>query len=383
MFYVKDLSEDGYIVVDTEDLSEDVVTLEELKFAKDKGIHIYGAEDCSRVVTYTSLDTFFDRYNFRRKLLGLPAYRLFAVPRHGTAYSSETKGLDILLLDGDYSGLVVADIPDFVTVISEYAFFNTSIEKVYIPSSVYFICTNAFCGCNGLTEVYILDTVRKLKEKVFSDCKNLQRVRLPKSVTEITEGMFSGCTNLKCVIAESGIHTIAEDAFKDCASLTSVSSKSMSSGSEGELVVADEVVIEDFAFGNCSSLKSVSLSRVDFMLNSATGVFVFFNCKSLESFTALNFNLQGEGLFFECRALKVFDVRDYMDESVIAKTVSDCHNLTELRLPSNLAYLNTQPLRYLPNLRKVVIPDQCVAEERYLPRYCKLERYFIIDCNGF
>ncbi|MDF2541892.1 MAG: Fibronectin type domain protein [Herbinix sp.] len=80
-----------------------------------------------------------------------------------------------------------------VTIIDEYAFYDTNIKTVRIPKSVVQICHTAFGGCKYLTGVIIGDGVKRIPYNAFTGCDNLKYVILGKSV-ELVDDSFPSYT---------------------------------------------------------------------------------------------------------------------------------------------------------------------------------------------
>ena len=73
--------------------------------------------------------------------------------------------------------LTEAIIPDGVTSIGDYAFYNcSSLTSITIPDSVTSIGTYAFFKCKSLTEITIPDGVTSIGEETFGGCSSLTNV---------------------------------------------------------------------------------------------------------------------------------------------------------------------------------------------------------------
>ncbi len=94
-------------------------------------------------------------------------------------------------------------IPNSVTYIEEYAFYNcSSLTSVTIPNSVTEIGDYAFGECMGLTSVTIPNSVTYIRFGTFSRCTNLISIVIPNSVTSIGSSAFEGCSSLETVYYE-------------------------------------------------------------------------------------------------------------------------------------------------------------------------------------
>ena len=96
--------------------------------------------------------------------------------------------------------------------------------------------------------------------RVCENCKKLTSVVLPKSIKSLTSRSFHGCTSLEAIKGE-GVELI-DDSFGNCSSLTTIDMPNLK-------------VIEDYAFANCTSLKSMKLPQGLIMLGNSDydGVF--------------------------------------------------------------------------------------------------------------
>ena len=97
------------------------------------------------------------------------------------------------------------DIPDSVTVISDWAFCECKkLNRITIPDSVYEIGEGAFCNCVLLDEVEIPDSVVQIDDCAFRGCANLEKVIIPDSVKELGWGLFDGCEDVVTVYCNEG-----------------------------------------------------------------------------------------------------------------------------------------------------------------------------------
>jgi len=107
------------------------------------------------------------------------------------------------------------DIPDSVTVISDWAFSECrKLTRITIPDSVSEIGEGAFCNCSYLDEIEIPDSVTKIDDCAFRGCQRLERVIVPDSVKELGWGVFDGCEKTVTVYCDEG--SDAQDYCRRC-----------------------------------------------------------------------------------------------------------------------------------------------------------------------
>ena len=181
-------------------------------------------------------------------------------------------------------------IPDSVTSISDYAFYEcSSLISVPIPDSVNSIGNRAFYECSSLTSVTIPDGVTTISNYVFYDCKNLTNVSIPDSVTSIGEGSFQYCKRLSNVLIPDSVKSIDGFAFYSCDSLTSIS------------IPNGVTTIYDSTFRYCDSLRSVSIPLSVTQITPGA----FSNCPNLIVYTANEYVIE------YCRNNGIEVQRDY------------------------------------------------------------------------
>ncbi len=150
-------------------------------------------------------------------------------------------------------------IPDGVTSIGEYAFYNcSSLTSVTIPDSVTSIGGRAFYGCSSLTSVKIGNSVTSIGEFAFCYCTSLTSITIPDGVTSIGKSAFYNCTSLTSVTIPDSVTSIENLAFSACPSLASVTignsvtsiGKHAFSSCTGELVINSKIVETDYTGSN-------------------------------------------------------------------------------------------------------------------------------------
>lgn len=125
--------------------------------------------------------------------------------REGNDHVLFNKNKSVIIAYPASSREVQYDIPDSVTVISDWAFCECKkLNRITIPDSVHEIGEGAFCNCALLDEVEIPDSVTVIDDCAFRGCTNLERVIIPNSVTELGWGLFDGCENTVTVYCEEG-----------------------------------------------------------------------------------------------------------------------------------------------------------------------------------
>ena len=255
-------------------------------------------------------------------------------------------------------------IPDSVTSIGKYAFYNcTDLQSVIIPDSVINIGCSAFEECSDLSELTIGNSVTNIGESTFKNCKELKEIVIPDSVKEVGYDAFAVCTNVTRVVIGDGLTYMEGFHFYGCENLTSVT-------------IGDSVkYIHDSMFMNCSNLENITFG------NSITSIGgnSFKNCSKL-TFISIpdSVALIGYGAFSDCQSLKKIEFGDNV-KKIESKAFLNCTSLDEVHIKSienwcNINFENSgaNPLSYAHKLylndalvTSVVIPDSVTSIGKY------------------
>ncbi|MGN1297247.1 MAG: leucine-rich repeat protein [Clostridia bacterium] len=252
---------------------------------------------------------------------------------------------------GDYafyncSNLASITIPEGVTTIGNYAFYNCSkLANITIPASVTSIGEYAFYNCDALTNIIIPDNVVNLGDYAFYDCYRLANVTIGNSITNIGNYMFYNCTSLTSVTIPEGVTAIGNYAFYNCYKITSIT------------IPEGVTTIGNYAFYNCYNITSISIPE-----GVATiGSYAFYNCSNVMNTTIPESVTQiGDYAFYNCSKLTNVVIPDTMT-SIGKGTFSNCRNLTSVTIPKSIASIGDSAFSGCSNLTNIIIPDSVTS----------------------
>ena len=118
---------------------------------------------------------------------------------------------------------------------------------------------------------YELNDTTYLGQNMFEDCKSLTSVFIPNTVTTYKDQIFKSCSNLSSVSLSHNCKTISSEMFARCSSLTNISLPNdllyindnfafYVFTSIEKIIIPDTIIsIGHYAFGNCTSLTSITV----------------------------------------------------------------------------------------------------------------------------
>ena len=266
-----------------------------------------------------------------------------------------------------------------------------NMTSVTIPSSVFYIGSDAFANCNKLeiidgiryADTYLLKVIDKTRESYtikdgtrwlgnesFQGCV-MSTVTLPISVEKIGVGAFEDCGNLLSITLSDNLSSIGASSFKNCVSLSS-------------LVIPDGVIhIGNGAFHDCSSLESITIPESITSIGDNTfsgctalteinisdsismiGDNAFLDCSSLRSINIPNsvFSI-GEGAFKGCVSLSSSITIPSGVKTISPSLFYDCLSLQSVIIQDGVNKIDNCAFYNCSSLRSIVIPESVSSIE--------------------
>ena len=261
-------------------------------------------------------------------------------------------------------------IPNTVTSIGSYAFYNTAISgNLAIPNSVTEIGEGAFENCMNLNSLFLPSNLKRIENRTFNACGFSGGLTIPNSVTEIGEKAFYNCTGFNGTLTLSNkLETIGESAFNGC------------SGFTGSLTLPNSVTdIGNGAFMNCKYFTSLELSNALSAIpeyafkgceglsgslvipNSVTeiGNQAFSGCTGFNGTLTLSNKLEtiGVSAFYGCTGFTGSLTLPSSVTTIGQSAFYSCRSFTKLELPNTLSVIPTQAFTHCRSLSgELVIP---------------------------
>jgi uncharacterized protein YjbI with pentapeptide repeats len=276
-------------------------------------------------------------------------------------------------------------IGEGITAVGDSAFSKTAVEKIILPSTVIVVRSDAFRECRQLREVILNGGLKTIAESAFKQTENLSEISIPDSVKHIGSGCFA-CSGIKSVkLPENSAFTsILWETFFGCKNLETVK-------------LPDSVnVIDDYAFSECTSLRSINLDKVQVIDSSAFA-------KTALEYITLSARKIGSGAFAQCENLKKADLSGIGTKKLDSRLFFECMNLNKISLPKNQIKIfggdcfyhtaikeitfDTEQITVglnafgKTNLKKVVISENCndILFQDYAFREAEVEEFVIPD----
>ena len=192
------------------------------------------------------------------------------------------------------TNLAEIDITAPITKINNLTFaYCESLARVSITSEISSVGASVFEGCSKLQSISLPKSVQSVGSATFKNCTSLTSASLGGNVDSISSSLFYGCINLQN--APSGSY-IGDYAFYNCTSITSVN-------------ITRATYIGSYAFYGCSGITTIQFGQT---LPAITiGSYAFAECSKLSRTSGFDYlvipsNVQriGNYAFYNCSAIK-------------------------------------------------------------------------------
>lgn len=256
------------------------------------------------------------------------------IDKYGVEFSVDRKTL--VKCPDDFQGEYI--IPDGVTIISSEAFMGCEgLTNISIPNSVVQIGRWAFAACTGLKSIEIPNRVRWIDDSTFFGCSDLISVNIPSGVTTIGYDAFRGCSSLVRIEIPDSINLIGTGAFKE---VPNISYKNMDGGSSW-----GAKCVNGHAEG-CLVYSDVTKTTLVACATSAAGEIELPDC-----ITKI-----GDRAFEGCRHITRITIPEGVCDIGI-KAFCSCDALTEISLPHSVNGIGLWAFDDCTNLNKIHVPQ--------------------------
>ena len=301
---------------------------------------------------------------------------------------SEIDGLPVTCIGEyafEYSSITNITIPNSVTNIGDYAFYDChNLASITIPNSVtsignyafaadYYYATspltnitfgtnvnsigaNAFQYCTSLTSVTIPHGITSIGANTFSWCVSLTNIIIPNSVTNIGDYAFDFCDSLTSILIPSSINSIGEDPFQDCSSLTAITVAAGNlfySSVGGVLFNQSKTTLVEYPGGLAGSY-TIPTGVTDIETNA------FLSCQNLTSITIpSSLSSIPVGAFEECTSLTNVSIPNSITN--IGELAFFATGLTSVMIPNSVTSIGGEAFECCYSLASATIPNSVTS----------------------
>ena len=257
------------------------------------------------------------------------------------------------------TSLANIEFAEGLTTIPAYAFYQSYLKSVTIPSTVTFVGDYAFADSDALVNINLNSSY--IGNHMFDDCDSIVEINIPETtfigeyafancdkleiadisrVNQISIGMFKGCgyfySDTTKTLVIPNVSSIGESAFEDCIRLYDISINS--------------TILSDYMFKGCKAIHNVTIPQTV----TEIGVGVFQNCSNI-SRAEINNSAATDHMFDGCTGLA--SVTFTTNATAIgAYAFKNCTNLATLNIDfPTIGTIGTYAFQNCKNLTSLTI----------------------------
>lgn len=299
-----------------------------------------------------------------------------------------------------------AEISPGTVGISNYAFYQTLVNRVTVPDSVKLIGKAAFYECEQLRHVTLPDGLKRIEDYTFYGCSALYDMKIPSGVESIGRSAFYQCVSYENIELPDSVQSLGDYCFYGSrvtairfgAGIKSIGSRAFQgSGLQTVTIPGTLENIPERAFAKSSLLQHVilgegvktvgryafteCLSLVDIVLPQSLekiGDYAFYKCTSL---TAIDFGGTseiGNSSFFGCSALRKIVIPQCV-KKIGNSAFRNCSLLESVILPTSAETLGSHLFNGCDRL--VVYAESAEAPEGWNTRWNSAYRSVLWGCT--
>ncbi len=266
---------------------------------------------------------------------------------------------------------VYKDLP--VTSIGAYAFKDRyKLNSITIPDSITSIEDYAFYNCDNLTRVSIGDGLCNIGLYAFAECSKLTSITFPDSVTSIGEGAFQRCSSLNSIVIGDGVLSIGWHAFAGCKNLTNI-------------VIPNSVEsIGGSVFYGCSSLTYNEYDNACYLGNTTNPYIILVKAKDADITSCTihkNTKFLHADAFSDCSSLRSIIIPDGVDQISDAAFIG-CSKLESVIIGKGVGAICVGAFRDCASLKSITIPSSVIYVWRDAFHKCSSLESIIVEAGN-